>query len=496
MYKLLISDRDSQELSGLEWLISKYSFPISLFITANHLTEVMTMLERELPDVFFIELDMIPRGKWGLMRTFINRYAGEVIAMTAEPTFERAKEAIEIGAIDLIVKPLSPLEVKTSLQKAFRNAKAGNRKLSGEEAYERVWYKSLFIDDQVNYHFPVYLMKLEKSDYLEDLRQFIDQFDFYDKPLVFSTSDRIVVVFESTIPDSNSQAQRFLREWEQLNESPLVIAVHLGKSDLSLHPIYMKLKKVMEMVFFTGYQQILRADQDEAWEEIDPFLTITEQRKWVFMLDESRIDEMKKWMYEQFYGMEPPYPEPGLLRTRLTSILAQIRRFMVRKGLTDVRNETLYKEVFESILYSSVLYRIVQDLILFITQLLHQLADNPPLKRNIIEETLAYIDDHSNDPNLSLEEVANHVLRNPAYLSHTLTQKYGRSFREILTSTRIQKAKELLITTQESIQFIASESGFKSANYFSRVFKEVAGQTPGEYRRLQSNEPKVKKFST
>ncbi|MFP3471570.1 hypothetical protein R0J90_16130, partial [Micrococcus sp. SIMBA_144] len=90
-----------------------------------------------------------------------------------------------------------------------------------------------------------------------------------------------------------------------------------------------------------------------------------------------------------FYGMESPYPEPGLLRTRLTSILAQIRRFMIRKGMTDNRNETLYKEVFESILYSPILYRIVQDLILFLTNLLQDSVDSRPiLKRNIIEETL------------------------------------------------------------------------------------------------------------
>lgn len=484
MYKLVIGDRDSQELIGLKWLISKYSFPISSIKTVNQLTDVMMTLEKELPDILFIELDMIPREKWDLLKTFIDRYTIAVIAVTAEPTFERASEAIEIGAVELIVKPLAPLKIKTSLQKAFRNVTHFNRREKGDELQQIHWYKSLFIDDQLTYRAPVYLMKTEERRFLSELRQFIDQFNFTSKPLVFSTTERIVIVFEQPLPEPTHQAQRFLREWEHMNGESIVIAVHQGKTDHSLHQIYMKLRKVMEVSFFTGYQQVLYSNQDDDWHDLDPFLTLTEQRQWINMLEESRIEELKEWMYEHFYGMESPYPEPGLLRTRLTSILAQIRRFMIRKGLTDNWSEALYKQVFETILYSPVLYRIVQDLILFLTHLLKESVDFRPVSnRNIIEETLTYIDEHYSDPALSLKEVADYVLRNPAYLSHTLTQRYGQSFREIVRSTRVYKAKELLEATEESVQSIASHVGFKSPNYFSRIFKEATGKTPGEYRK-------------
>lgn len=484
MYKLVIGDRDTQELTGLRWLISKYSFPISIVETVSELAEIMRVLEKELPDILFIELDMIPRDKWTLMKTFIDRYSTEVIAVTAEPTFERATEAIEIGALDLMVKPLSPLKIKNSLQKACRNVSDFKRREKGEESRQTLWYKSLFIDDELAYHAPVYLMKTEERDVLNELRHFIGQFNFSSTPLVFSTTDRIVVVFEKQIPEPIQQAQRFLREWEQISEESMVIAVHQGTTDHSLHQIYMKLRKVMEVSFFTGYQQVLQSNNEEEWYDIDPFLTLTEQRHWIYMLEESRMDELKGWMYEHFYGMKPPYPEPGLLRTRLTSILAQIRRFMIRKGRTDKHSEVLYKEVFESILYSPILYRIVQDLILFLTHLLKVSVDFRSVsKRNVIEETLTYIDEHYSDPALNLKEVADYVLRNPAYLSHTLTQNYGQSFREIVGETRIYKAKELLTSTEESIQAIASHVGFKSPNYFSRVFKKSTGKTPGEYRK-------------
>ncbi|WP_377890927.1 helix-turn-helix domain-containing protein [Alkalihalobacillus sp. R86527] len=480
---MLIVDRDKQELAGLEWLISKYSFPILSVGLADQLSEMFGILENELPDLLCLELDIIPDEKWPMVKKFIDRYVGEVIAVTAEPTFEKATQAIEVGAVDLWVKPLSPSRVKNSLQLSFRKLSYKGRSGTDEESKHSVWYESLFIDEHISYHYPVYLLKTEASGDLSELRTFIEQFDFYHKPLVFSTSDRIALIFEEQMPDPTAQAQRFLEEWERATGKPVVIAVDSGKGEESLHGMYKKLRKVMETTFFTGYQQVLKSEAYSEWRDMDPFLTLTEQRDWVYMLDEGRSNDIKTWLYEQFYTIEPPYPDPGLLRTRLTSILAQVRRFMIRKGITDY--EEKYKRIFDAILYSPVLYRIVQDFVLFINDLLHAIrAAKHGAKGNVVEEAIAYIEEHYHDSKLSLKEVASHVSRNSSYLSHTLSTKYGQSFREVVNSVRIQKAKEMLTGTKETIQSIAYATGFTNPNYFSRVFKEGSGETPGEYRKL------------
>ncbi|MCA0988578.1 helix-turn-helix domain-containing protein [Guptibacillus algicola] len=478
----MIVDRDKQELDGLEWLISKYSFPISSVGLVDQLSDMLGSLENELPDVLCLELDMIPDEKWLMVKKFIDRYVGEVIAVTAEPTFEKATQAIEMGAVDLWVKPLSPSRVKNSLQLAFRKLTEKGRQGHEEESKQSVWYESLFIDEHIPYRYPVYLLKTEASNDLSDLRTFIEQFDFYLKPLVFSTSDRIALIFEEQFPEPIAKAQRFLEEWERATGKALVIAVDRGGGEASLHGMYKKLRKVMEITFFTGYQQVLCSDDQSEWRDMDPFLTLTEQRDWVVMLDEGRSNDIKTWLYDQFYNIESPYPDPGLLRTRLTSILAQVRRFMIRKGMTDY--EEKYKRIFDTILYSPVLYRIVQDFILFINDLLHSIEEAKHGKVNVVEEAIAYVEEHFHEPELSLKRVASHVNRNPSYLSHTLSTKYGQSFREVVNAIRIQKAKEMLTGTKDTIQAIAHATGFTNANYFSRVFKEVSGETPGEYRKL------------
>ncbi len=52
-----------------------------------------------------------------------------------------------------------------------------------------------------------------------------------------------------------------------------------------------------------------------------------------------------------------------------------------------------------------------------------------------------------------------------------------------IVGRRIEKAKAILRTTPISNKNTAILSGFSSASYFNRVFKEVVGMTPAEYRR-------------
>ena len=479
MYKLLIADRDKQELLGIQWLISKYSFPITSIKLAEQVAEVINELENEIPDILCIELDMVPEDRWGMVKTYINQYSGQVIAITAESTFERAIQALSVKAVDLWVKPLSPQSVKNVLQQAVRNLATITKQVNDTEVKHGSGYEVLFIDDLIPFPYPVYLLETEYKDDLVHLREFIKQFDFYYEPVVFSTSDQIVLVFNQSLPSPMKQARRLLREWENVSVSPLAIVVHEENEMEPLNQIYQKLRRVMETTFFTGYKQVLNAKNSHGWRDMDPFLTMEEQRNWVYMLDEGKVEEIKKWMYADFFDLKAPYPEPGLLSTRLTSILAQVRRFMIRKGIRN--SEDAYKKVFHSILHGPVLYRIVQDIILFLSDLF-QMINNQHIKVDIIEATIAYVETHYVDSNLTLSEVAEHVDRSPSYLSHLLTKKYKQSFSDILLYIRIEKAKELLESTDNTIQNISAAVGFKNPNYFSRVFKKYTKQTPRDWR--------------
>ena len=52
-----------------------------------------------------------------------------------------------------------------------------------------------------------------------------------------------------------------------------------------------------------------------------------------------------------------------------------------------------------------------------------------------------------------------------------------------ITRVRIQKAKELLLTTDRNIYEIASDVGYENIRYFSDLFRKIEGRTPSDFRR-------------
>lgn len=92
-----------------------------------------------------------------------------------------------------------------------------------------------------------------------------------------------------------------------------------------------------------------------------------------------------------------------------------------------------------------------------------------------------YINENLTRP-LSLSDVASCINYNATYVARLYKQLRGISLTDYITKCRIQKAITLLVTTNDSIQSIAKETGFDTSQYFSIVFKKEVGMPPRDYR--------------
>jgi AraC family transcriptional regulator, transcriptional activator of pobA len=70
------------------------------------------------------------------------------------------------------------------------------------------------------------------------------------------------------------------------------------------------------------------------------------------------------------------------------------------------------------------------------------------------------------------------------YLSDILKRETGKGIQEHINLHLIEKAKTELLTTNKSVAEIAFNLGFEYPQYFSRLFKQKEGLTPGQYRNL------------
>ena len=99
----------------------------------------------------------------------------------------------------------------------------------------------------------------------------------------------------------------------------------------------------------------------------------------------------------------------------------------------------------------------------------------------LIKQAQEYIRAHFAQ-DLSLDDVSRQVNVSPYYFTKLFKEETGQTFVEYLTSIRMEKAKTLLNTTDKSMKEICTAVGYSDPNYFSRSFKKNTGETPTEYR--------------
>ena len=102
-------------------------------------------------------------------------------------------------------------------------------------------------------------------------------------------------------------------------------------------------------------------------------------------------------------------------------------------------------------------------------------------KRRIVEMALAFIEAHYSEP-ISLSDVAEAVYLNPSYFCKIFKNETGESFTKSLMKFRINKAIELLHDPRLKIYEIAEMVGYSDVQYFTKIFKSVAGVVPTYYR--------------
>jgi AraC-like DNA-binding protein/DNA-binding NarL/FixJ family response regulator len=99
----------------------------------------------------------------------------------------------------------------------------------------------------------------------------------------------------------------------------------------------------------------------------------------------------------------------------------------------------------------------------------------------------AYSGSHFQECNFSVQRVAEQVGLSKNYLTKIYKEATGIGFWEYITNLRMEKAKQLLRQTEDTLAAIAEAVGYSSEYHFCRKFKVFAGLSPGTYRKNARN---------
>jgi two-component system response regulator YesN len=100
----------------------------------------------------------------------------------------------------------------------------------------------------------------------------------------------------------------------------------------------------------------------------------------------------------------------------------------------------------------------------------------------VLQDAVKFIYDNYDNEEISLNAVAANANISPNHFSTIFSQEMNQTFIDFLTSVRMEKAKELLRSSNLRTSEIANAVGYKDPHYFSYLFKKTQECTPREYR--------------
>jgi AraC-like DNA-binding protein len=109
-----------------------------------------------------------------------------------------------------------------------------------------------------------------------------------------------------------------------------------------------------------------------------------------------------------------------------------------------------------------------------------ELADEEEMRRIRIEE---YFQKNFQDP-ITEEHMASRFNLSKRQLSRVMRRIYGKSFRQVLTEERLNRAAQMLLSSDRSVEAIAAEVGYTSLSGFYSAFRAFFGTTAGQYRKM------------
>ncbi|WP_265455131.1 response regulator [Enterococcus sp. HY326] len=429
--------------------------------------------------------------------------------------FEYAKTAIQVQADDYLLKPIKSGELEEALSKAVKNLDQQKKQLEGPstdsvikiESQKNLLLNNLLsgtiaISDVVKQIEPfqkslvgkkinVMLISNRDEHFLGDYTQYAEKLNFLyqtDPQIFFSSlSSRFIklLIFDSnekTILEKSYQvAQTLINELEVGSDNLVVATGPIVERISDLPRSYRKAKDMLDSYGLIRVEKIMSYEDNLKEGELSPTNP--------FKIDLSqRLADLTEKEIPNFIA-ELSQDQETVERTRMFRffILIELKGLIYRNENIDPDEIDIELDNIELLTTAPNNQQAFQGVLANLLPQLLAKKGNPMMQKyqSVIQQALNYIKENFADPNISLKSVAEVVNLSAAHFSTIFSQSTGSTFIEYLTNQRIEKAKQLLLTTDLRLSDIAFEIGYNDPNYFSFLFKKKVEMSPKDYR--QSN---------
>jgi len=297
-------------------------------------------------------------------------------------------------------------------------------------------------------------------------------------------ADEVGILGRLDSPILPTALQARLQDVQRHVEEYFKITVSIGigpivNTDIEIRDSYEKAKEALLNRFFAGAGRIFYGeDGEESTEELR--YPSAMEKVLVESIRASRDDiAVKEIDALAVYVSELPYDQALLCLNQL--IISMYRSLVIVPACKSEANGLMEKAT------SLTLYETLEEIISELKRICIAVSEairahSKGRQGEIIEEIKAYIEQNYSKPDLSLDFIADRVQLTPGHLGKIFKAQSHMSFNDYLKNIRLEKAKELLLETDDSANAISERIGIFNTTYFYTIFKKKYGVSPAQYR--------------
>lgn len=527
MYKIMLADDEGIVIDSLKFIIEKEFGNECIVEYAKTGRSVIELAEKFRPDIAIMDIQMPGINGIEAMKE-IRKSNDNVlfIVMSAYDKFDYAKEAIKIGVLEYIMKPMERTKIVAVLKKGMEMIEGEREKRSNDllvkeklETVAPIIESGLIYDILLQEHFTedidsyktilgidkthAYMIAVVCGDgqegshmtnavgssvkmqqHYQEVRECMKEYFDCIVGTVMANKLAVLVPYEKERMDYNERI-------DLIEKARELVRRMYKKTDISFRIGIGKVGELQEMS--ESYSEALNAlvmTTGSVAHADDLPIGCDYAGDYPIHLEKRLFDEVEKgeingaiasaksffdWMVEN-------NPESLMeIRLKILEFVLWSEHIAYEKGgmTYQFNSRQDYLPAVMDAADADMLWEWFMEKIINACQNIQGKREEK--SNSIIETSKNYIKNNFNK-DISLDEVSRAVNISPYYFSKIFKEGTGRNFIEYLTNIRIEKAKELLSTTEYSMKEICTMCGYSDPNYFSRSFKKNVGVTPTEYK--------------
>lgn len=519
MYKLLLCDDDQIVLEGLKnWLLEAHP-EIELVGCATNGKLAEEMINQHKPHILITDICMPFVSGLQLIEYArnINPLLHSII-ISGYNDFEYARKAVQLGAIDFLLKPINVEELDRLVTAAVTSCtKEENRQeLAKQNVLRKILDASdishtLSLCDQVSLPSNDYyqIVILENEKYITDDLKTLDEFR-YGIYKQFNQLANQIATFGCIISRSYSNMIVCLNasgqtEVERLCQKIEKMVQSHNHADTQRYSITMAKGLCRQNI--TNVQ--------------DSYAQAVTAMQYKYILNKDILD------FSSIHGQHLPDVLDDQLYTKQFTLNKLNSQEAIDRNIHDLKNELTTSKctsnLYISMVISNIYIQISRDLndygikmsdifdqpfaemqkvlltpsfsgkLESLRSFLYQVqayttSYSQHKHTKMINDAVNYIHEHYMEPSLTLENAAQTIFMSPNYFSSVFKEQTGQTFSNYLMNYRIEKAKYLIEYTNHMFYEISTMVGYPNAPYFSSLFKKKTGYSPSDYKAQLNKE--------